>query len=168
MRRSLGATQAQRSLVAATLALLAVGCRRNPDRLDGSRAADVRGRPLPHSTRPRIGRGKGAHPAGTFDVAKVRLGILDLRMSTRLDEALSRTSAILAVNGGFFDSRGNPVGACRFEGKLAGELLAEDMSGGVLWMRDGVAHLSATEDYHAGPVDFAIQCRLAPSRGLFG
>jgi uncharacterized protein YigE (DUF2233 family) len=94
----------------------------------------------------------------TFEVAKVRLAIEDVRMSRGLDEALLRTSAILAVNGGFFDSRGNPLGLAISEGKTLSRF-SQEMSGGVLWTRDGVAHLSATEDYEAGAVDFAIQCR---------
>ena len=33
------------------------------------------------------------------------------------------------------------------------------MSGGVLWIKDGVAHLTATEEYRPDPVDFAVQCK---------
>jgi uncharacterized protein YigE (DUF2233 family) len=79
-------------------------------------------------------------------------------MSTRLDDVLARTGATLVVNGGFFDPRGNPIGLAISDGKVL-SAFSPGMSGGVLWIRDGVAHLTATEDYRTGPVDFAIQCR---------
>jgi uncharacterized protein YigE (DUF2233 family) len=79
-------------------------------------------------------------------------------MSTRLDDVLARTGAALVVNGGFFDPHGNPIGLAISDGKVL-SAFSPGMSGGVLWIRDGVAHLTATEDYRTGPVDFAIQCR---------
>jgi uncharacterized protein YigE (DUF2233 family) len=79
-------------------------------------------------------------------------------MSTRLDDVLARTGATIVVNGGFFDPRGNPIGLAVSDGKVLSNF-SPGMSGGVLWIRDGVARLTATEDYRTGPVDFAIQCR---------
>ncbi len=79
-------------------------------------------------------------------------------MSTELDGVLARTEAKLVVNGGFFDPRGNPIGLAVSDGKVL-STFSPGMSGGVLWIREGVAHLTATEEYRSGPVDFAIQCR---------
>jgi uncharacterized protein YigE (DUF2233 family) len=79
-------------------------------------------------------------------------------MSTRFDEVLARSSARLVVNGGFFAPDGGPLGLAISDGKTLSRFSPE-MSGGVLWIREGVAHLSATEEYQAGPADFAIQCR---------
>jgi uncharacterized protein YigE (DUF2233 family) len=86
------------------------------------------------------------------------LTIEDIHMSSKLDEVLARTGATLAVNGGFFDPNGNPIGLAVSEGKVLSQF-SPGMSGGVLWIRDGVAHLTATEDYRTGVVDFAVQCR---------
>ena len=94
----------------------------------------------------------------SFDVSAVRLTIEDVHMSVRLDDVLARTSAELVVNGGFFGIDGSPLGLAISEGKTLSRY-SKDMSGGVLWVRDGVAHLSATEDYEAAPADFAVQCR---------
>jgi uncharacterized protein YigE (DUF2233 family) len=91
-------------------------------------------------------------------VSSIGLTIEDVRMSTRFDEILSRDSAELAVNGGFFNPAGEPLGLAVSEGRTA-SAFSRGMSGGVLWVRDGVAHQSATEDYEAGAVEFAIQCR---------
>jgi uncharacterized protein YigE (DUF2233 family) len=93
-------------------------------------------------------------------MSSIQLSIEDVRMSTRLDEVLARRSARLVVNGGFFDPRGAPLGLAVSEGKAL-SVYSPGMSGGVVWAKDGVAHLSATESYDAdaGPVDFAIQCR---------
>jgi uncharacterized protein YigE (DUF2233 family) len=91
-------------------------------------------------------------------MSSIGLTIEDVHMSTKFDEVLRRDSAELVVNGGFFDPAGEPLGLVVSEGR-AGSAFSRGMSGGVLWARDDVAHLSATEDYDAGAVDFAIQCR---------
>ncbi len=79
-------------------------------------------------------------------------------MSSRLDEVQRKTAADLVVNGGFFDPDGAPVGLAISKGAQLSAFRPK-LSGGVLWVRDGVAHLTATEDYREGSVDFAVQCR---------
>jgi uncharacterized protein YigE (DUF2233 family) len=88
----------------------------------------------------------------------VRVTIEDMAMSTKLDELLASASAELVVNGGFFDADGGALGLAISEGK-ASSSFSPTMSGGVLWIHQGAAHLSATEEYTPGPADFAIQCR---------
>jgi uncharacterized protein YigE (DUF2233 family) len=94
----------------------------------------------------------------SFSTAEVILSIEDIHLSTRLDDALRRRAGVVAVNGGFFDERGEPVGLAISEGEVRSRF-APGLSGGVLWIRDGHAHLSATEDYAETNVDFAAQCR---------
>ena len=96
--------------------------------------------------------------SASFRTAAARLTVEDVHMSTRFDEVLARDSARLVVNGGFFDPKGEPLGLAVSEGRAVSPF-SPTMSGGVLWIRDGVAHLSATEQYEAGAVDFAIPCR---------
>jgi uncharacterized protein YigE (DUF2233 family) len=91
-------------------------------------------------------------------LAAVRLAVIDLKMSTRLQEAVSRASARVGVNGGFFGVDGAPIGLA-VSGGVALSDLAPDLSGGVLWVRDGIGHLTAAEEYREVTVDFAIQCR---------
>lgn len=96
--------------------------------------------------------------AATFTLSDVTLAIEDLHMSTHLDDVARASAAAAVINGGFFDPEGEPLGLAVSSGvRLAP--LRPALSGGVLWIRDGVAHLSATEDYRESVVDFAIQCR---------
>jgi hypothetical protein len=94
----------------------------------------------------------------SFDISAVRLSIEDVGMSTDFGAVLSRTSARLVVNGGFFGQDHAPMGLAISNGKMLSGF-SPQMSGGVLFLRDGVAYLAATEEYEAGAVAFAIQCR---------
>jgi uncharacterized protein YigE (DUF2233 family) len=93
-----------------------------------------------------------------FTLSEITLTIEDIRMSSRLDDVQRRASADLVVNGGFFDPDGAPVGLAISNGAQLSAFRPK-LSGGVLWIRDGVAHLTATEDYREESVDFALQCR---------
>src|SRR5262249_3882002 len=64
----------------------------------------------------------------------------------------------VAVNGGFFGVDHAGDGLAVSEGRALSPFVRR-MSGGVLWVREGVAHLTATEEYAEEKVDFAIQCR---------
>jgi uncharacterized protein YigE (DUF2233 family) len=94
----------------------------------------------------------------SFSIAGTSLRIDDVHMSGRFDDVLVRASASLVVNGGFFDPSGQPLGLAVSAGKRLAAF-SPDMSGGVLWTAGGVGHLTATEEYQPGAVDFAIQCR---------
>jgi uncharacterized protein YigE (DUF2233 family) len=93
-----------------------------------------------------------------FDLSAARFSVEDVRMSTRFDEVLARDAARVVVNGGFFAPDGSPLGLAISEGRPLSRF-SPDMSGGVLWIREGTAHLSATEEYQPVPADFAVQCR---------
>jgi hypothetical protein len=146
-----------RLLTASLLPVLLAACRDHSQRLDPPTVASVAPpaatvpESAPNETR-RISR------RATFDLSRTRLAIEDVHMSTRFDDVLARTGATLVVNGGFFDPRGHPIGLAVSDGKVLSDF-SPGMSGGVLWIRDGVAHLTATEDYRTGAVDFAVQCR---------
>jgi hypothetical protein len=144
-------------VLAVLVSMLLAGCRDHSRRLDPPNVPNVAPSdapaptPVPETSR-RISR------RASFELSNARLTIEDVRMSTKLDEVLARTGADLVVNGGFFDPNGHPIGLAVSEGKVLSQF-SPGMSGGVLWLRDGVAHLTATEDYRTGPVDFAVQCR---------
>jgi uncharacterized protein YigE (DUF2233 family) len=110
-------------------------------------------------SRPREQRAPSDRP-NTFAVGSVRLRVVDLHRTRPLSEGLASDApnAYVAINGGFFDSRGEPLGLLVSNGKTL-SALDRELSGGVLWIRDGVAHLDAAEDYEERAVDFAIQCR---------
>lgn len=93
------------------------------------------------------------------DLRRSKLTIVDVGMSTALDEALSRAGGSLAVNAGFFTEDTKPEGLAVSEGReLAARSL--DLGGGVIAVARGRGQLFAVEDY-APPegLDFAIQCR---------
>lgn len=94
----------------------------------------------------------------SFSIEGLDLGILDIHMSSRLDDVQRTTSARLVVNGGFFDLDGAPLGLAVSKGVPLAPF-RPTLSGGVLWTRGGVGHLTATEEYNETTVDFAIQCR---------
>ncbi len=107
----------------------------------------------------REGRRDAPLRPGRFAVGSVRLRAVDLHRTQPLSEGLARDApnAFVAINGGFFDSRGEPLGLLVSNGKTL-SALDRELSGGVLWIRDGVAHLDAAEDYEEADVEFAIQC----------
>jgi hypothetical protein len=93
-----------------------------------------------------------------FVLADSEWTLEDAAMTSRFDAILTRAGAAAVTNGGFFGVDGRPEGLAVSRGKrLSG--FSPEMSGGVLWIRDGVAHLTATEDYEASAPELAIQCR---------
>jgi hypothetical protein len=143
--------------LAALASTIVGGCRDQARRVDLPTASSVAPTPVPvvgsipeHARR--ISR------RASFELSRARLTIEDIHMSARFDDVLARTTGALVVNGGFFDPRGNPIGLAVSNNQVLSNF-SPSMSGGVLWIQAGVAHLSATEDYRTGPVDFAIQCR---------
>jgi uncharacterized protein YigE (DUF2233 family) len=116
--------------------------------------------PLPSSSSPSSSSASRTHLTyrASFPLRDVTLRIADLHMSKRLDDVLTKSAAAVVVNGGFFGEDGEPVGLAVSEGRPLGRF-SPQMSGGVLWVRDDVGHLSATEDYRETAVDFAVQCR---------
>ncbi len=94
----------------------------------------------------------------SFDVVTSTLAIVDLGMHGSLTEALGPDGRV-AVNGGFFDPDGRPVGLAYAGGTTLSRYSAT-MSGGVFFTVDGVARVVATEDFDPRThVDFAVQCR---------
>lgn len=93
-----------------------------------------------------------------FPVGRTPIHIVDVHMSNELEQVRARAAAALVVNGAFFAKNGDPIGLAISDGKRL-SAFSSSMSGGVLWIRDFAAHLSATEEYMPGAADFAIQCR---------
>ncbi|MDF2692740.1 MAG: hypothetical protein K0S65_1123 [Labilithrix sp.] len=97
----------------------------------------------------------------SFPIERWALRIEDAGMTTALDKVLERTGAELVVNGGFFDSEGNPVGLAVSNGAVLSRL-SKSLSGGVLAADDARAELFAAESFVAsdgGAFPFAVQCR---------
>jgi hypothetical protein len=120
-------------------------------------------RPIPDDARAPASRAEDAASThierrASFSTSAVRLTIEEVHMHTGFEEVLARQDAALVVNGGFFDPSMQPLGLAVSEGRTMSPY-SRGMSGGVLWAKDGTLHLTATEDYDAGAVDFAIQCR---------
>ena len=120
--------------------------------------------PAPRSEQPSEARAQAAaiearrfvRQRWSFAVAAIRLHVVDVDMSTRLDRVFERSNAELVVNGGFFDEHLKPQGLVIAGGKRLSRL-SPALSGGVLWLRGGRAYLSASESYAERAVDFAIQ-----------
>lgn len=95
----------------------------------------------------------------SFDLAATSLAIVDLGMHAPLTDALGPTTR-LAINGGFFDTAGRPLGLVVSAGKQLSPF-SPTLSGGVLSLDGGVARIEATESYVPGatPPPFALQCR---------
>jgi hypothetical protein len=94
----------------------------------------------------------------SFELAAVTLSIEDVKMTQSLDPLLRTPADEAVVNGEFFDKAQRPLGLAISAGKTL-SVLAPNLSGGVLWIKDGVGHLTASEEYREAVVDFAIQCR---------
>lgn len=70
---------------------------------------------------------------------------------------LQKTGARVVVNAGYFDGQGHPMGLR--EGKNTPRLPLRRADWGVLWVQNGVAHLSHTRDFLSSiHPDEAIQC----------
>jgi uncharacterized protein YigE (DUF2233 family) len=95
----------------------------------------------------------------SFDLGAVELSIVDMHMGRSLGPALDQAQGVLAVNGGFFDPKGAPLGLAVSRGaKLSS--YSRGMSGGVLTVDGGRGRLWETETFDAGLAhDFAVQCK---------
>jgi hypothetical protein len=94
----------------------------------------------------------------SFDMAHTSFAIVDLGMRGSLVEALGPLGRV-AINAGFFDPDGRPIGLAVSEGSGLSKF-SRTMSGGVFFAVDGVAQVQATEDFDPGTrVDVAVQCR---------
>jgi hypothetical protein len=92
-------------------------------------------------------------------LASAQLSIGDLDGGRGLDEVRRARGASLAINAGFFDHAFVPEGLVVSEGVIRSPLRVA-LSGGVVAVRDGRAHLFEAESYvHDPATDFAVQCR---------
>jgi uncharacterized protein YigE (DUF2233 family) len=104
----------------------------------------------------------------TFEIARVsfalrdvRVEVADLGRSRDIGAALVRGpgTALLAVNGGFFGERGEPLGLVISGGRRLAPF-SRTMSGGVLTIDGDRADLAETESFDAAAAHaFAVQCR---------
>jgi hypothetical protein len=94
-----------------------------------------------------------------FAVARYDVHIEDAEMTTALDAVLERSGGELAVNGGFFDPAGKPLGLAVSEGAVLSRL-AKAMSGGVVTWDGERARLWESESFTMPEgTRFAIQCK---------
>jgi uncharacterized protein YigE (DUF2233 family) len=94
------------------------------------------------------------------DLRRVRVGVLDARRAGRpratAPELLAESGALVAVNGGFFDERGAPLGLVVSGGVVRNPLRRVDW--GVFSVRAGTASIVHTREYEASPgVEAAVQ-----------
>jgi pimeloyl-ACP methyl ester carboxylesterase len=95
----------------------------------------------------------------SFGLDRYEMKIEDVGMGTALDALLERTGAELAVNGGFFDPTGKPLGLAMSDGAVLSRL-ATAASGGVVTFDGERARLWETETFSLPEgTRFAIQCR---------
>ncbi len=95
----------------------------------------------------------------SFRVAEARFDVVDLGMSRDLEGALARTSASLAINGGYFAPSTQAEGLVIAAGKTLSPF-APALGGGVIVVRGGRAELvDATAFTPPADADFAIQAR---------
>lgn len=97
------------------------------------------------------------------DPKRWRLASSDSRPSTpdaglaTVEATAREAGAVVAVNGGFFDQKGAPMGLRVTDGKQRNPLRQADW--GVFFVRDGVPNLVHTKDAkRADGAEFAIQC----------
>ncbi|WP_394834585.1 phosphodiester glycosidase family protein [Pendulispora rubella] len=105
--------------------------------------------------------GVEAYPVRHFSyaLADVNVSIEDAGMRPSLAPMLERPDALLAVNGGFFDSNGKALGLAISQGHSLAPF-APRLSGGVFGIEGERGWLSETESFVApSKVDFAVQCR---------
>lgn len=135
-----------------SLCLLSVACRRDPPREQPAPVASAAAAPSAAAALPWTVR------RTRIDVATTRFRIVDAQMSRALDGPFLDPRARAVINAGFFDPKWKPLGLAISEGHTL-SAFSPTMSGGVLWIRSGVAHLTASEEYNETAVDFAVQCR---------
>jgi hypothetical protein len=95
----------------------------------------------------------------SFLLSSVELSIVDMHMGRSLGPVLEQAAGVLAINGGFFDPKGAPLGLAVSRGtKLSS--YSSRMSGGVLTIDAGVGRLWETETFDASVAhEFAVQCK---------
>lgn len=95
----------------------------------------------------------------SFALAGFEMGIEDVAMTTALDAVVTRTGAELAVNGGFFDPAGKPLGLAMSDGAITSKV-APALSGGVVTSDGARASLWESETFAVPDgARFGIQCR---------
>lgn len=95
----------------------------------------------------------------TFALERFELRIEDMNMTTALDKLVERTGVELAVNGGFFDPHGRPVGFAMTDGAELSPLM-RNLSGGVLTVDAERARLFPTETFALPEgTKFGVECR---------
>lgn len=95
----------------------------------------------------------------SVSLAEAKVALLDMGMTKSFAPHFARAGASVLVNGGFFDSRGAPVGLSMSQGRVYSEY-SRRLSGGVLTIEAGRAHLYETERFVMPEgVDFAIQAK---------
>ena len=123
------------------------------------RATDDLEQHEPRSASPDNPHNAGLERAFSLDDGALRLVRVQGRTPLADLAASSQASTfLLAVNAGFFDAELRPVGLASSDGR---ELAAFDatLGGGVLWTSNGVAHLTAAEEFHQETFDFALPAR---------
>jgi uncharacterized protein YigE (DUF2233 family) len=102
-----------------------------------------------------------AYPVTSWrmDLTSTDVTVEDVQMTTDLGTVLGRTHGDLAVNAGFFDTEGRPLGLVVSGGARLSPL-GKKLSGGVLTIDGGRARLFEAESFDpASSPRFAIQCR---------
>ena len=90
---------------------------------------------------------------------RARLDVVDLGLERTLEATLRDKSASVAVNGGFFDRSGQPLGLVIARGHEIAPFAAA-LGGGVVALADGRAHLHDAEGFTLPRgTTWAVQCR---------
>jgi hypothetical protein len=95
-----------------------------------------------------------------FDLSTTEILVTDLEFERNLTQALEASGALLAINGGYWDTERRPEGLTRVRGRGLAPF-SESLGGGVLVIHDGVGRLydaEADDLQIPDDVDFAQQC----------
>jgi uncharacterized protein YigE (DUF2233 family) len=95
-----------------------------------------------------------------FDLSTTEIGVTDLEFERNLTDALEASGAVLAINGGYWDTERRPEGLTRVRGRGLAPF-SDNLGGGVLVIDDGVGRLydAEADDLEIpADVDFAQQC----------
>ncbi len=95
-----------------------------------------------------------------FDLSEAEIHVADLDFDRTLGDALEAEGALLAINGGYWDTEKQPEGLTRVGGREIAPLSAA-LGGGVLVIDDGVGRLYDAEAPSLSipdDADFAQQC----------
>lgn len=94
-----------------------------------------------------------------LDLRRVQAQLIDVGATGTLEPAAAVPRLLLAIDGGFFDERREPLGLAISDGRVLAPL-RRALSGGVLEIDDDRAQLFASERYEATRKPrFALQCR---------